>query len=51
MMGLPDWGEAAGAAGALDPADAARWHGAALAAAERGDLRFTSTYLLVSARA
>jgi SAM-dependent methyltransferase len=51
MMGLPDWGEAAGAAGALDPSDAAGWRAASLAAAERGDLRFSSTYLLVAARA
>jgi len=51
MMGLPDWGEAAGAAGVLDPADAARWRPEALAAAERGTLRFSTTYVLVSARA
>jgi SAM-dependent methyltransferase len=51
MMGLPDWGEAAGTAGALDPSDAAGWRAAALAAAERGALRFSSTYLLASARA
>jgi SAM-dependent methyltransferase len=50
MMGLPDWGEAAGAAGALAPAAAARWRADAVAAAERGRLRFSTTYLLVSAR-
>jgi SAM-dependent methyltransferase len=51
MMGLPDWGEAAGGAGVIGAAPAAAWRAAAVAAAERGDLRLTTTYLLATARA
>jgi len=50
MMGLPEWGEAAAGAGILAPDDALRWRDDALAAGENGTLRYTCSYLHVSAR-
>jgi SAM-dependent methyltransferase len=51
MMGLPEWGESAGAAGFLAPQDALRWRADAVAAAQRGTLRYSCTYLHGRARA
>ena len=49
MMGLPDWGEAAGAAGVLAAPHAARWREDASAASKRGALRYSCTYVLALA--
>ena len=51
MMGLPEWGESAGGAGFLAPRDALRWRDDALAASQRGTLRYSCTYLHGRARA
>ena len=50
IMGLPDWGEAAGRAGALAPLPAARWRDDIAAAAASGMLRYRCSYLLGHAR-